>query len=213
MKNQETQNEAESFIHGVTKKSNVEFTLETIRNQEDGGIDSVNLTIHDDIGIVIVMKNLLQEQVAGIVDVLIDTYSYSQGECFSLTMPESPYDLVLIKKSITNRYPLGYTDKSGNTVDGHEIDIIDPLGEFFSKIRVSDEDSDDYIGFSIFFNEEVLPDDNVVNILDNPIEAFNPDTDKYDKDGISHMIENDYVKLRIERGFSYEPINISMKMK
>ena len=196
--------------HGIV------YELKTVTD-EDGILLEADLNIITPAAFIIIIQNLTDDQVDGLVDKLISEYSYEVGECVSLKIPGSVYDCIFVRSSITDRHPLGYNivEKEYGTVDGHEVEICDVLIDYISSLRNSDSsiDYENYVGFSILYDTEILPDDNSVNIIDSCGYVRDDSTDSDERVISTEIvgIENDLLSTRfcIKRGFSYEDITFT----
>lgn len=190
----------------------IEYELAAISDMEGVLIDAY-LDIVTPAAFIVILQNLNDAQIDELIDKLNDVYSYNKGDCVSLKIPGSKYDCIFINNSVVEKHPLGY-ETTEQTVDGHEVEICDVLEDYISNIRThcDPDEHDTYVGFSIVFDTEILPDDEGVNILEL--------CDKITRDeGLTvnelelrivgmedNLLESE---LCVRRGFSYEDISFT----
>ena len=196
----------------------IEYELKAITDIEDM-LQEAYLDITTPAAFIIVLQNLTDEQIDELVGRLNSTYSYKQGDCVSLKIPGSRYDCIFINSSVSKEHPLGYNivEKEYGTVDGHEIEVCDVLIEYVENIRTTDDpsDHDNYVGFSIIYDTEIVPDDNCADI----IKSCNKVERDWSPNKVSELelrmvgMEDDLFKTEfyVRRGFSHEDITFTFR--
>lgn len=195
----------------------IEYELSAVTDEDNVLIDA-HLDIITPAAFIVVLQNLTSEQVDELIDKLNQEYSYDEGTCTSLKLPGSHYDVIFLNESITEKHPLGYNidEKEYGTVDGHEVEICDVLTDYISNLRTTRDpsDHDSYIGYSVLYDTEVLPDDECVNIIDSCNKIHHEDPEMDDEYEIKREIvgmEDNLLATRfcVKRGFSYEDITFT----
>lgn len=209
MKNFENETKVGNEVTKGVTEHGVVYELTT--TLDDGVLTEAYLDIITPAAFIIVLQNLTSEQVDELVDKLINEYSYDMGECVSLKIPESEYDCIFLRSSIIDEHPLGFYIVEGDQLyDGHEVEICDVLIDYMASIRKTDDfnDHENYVGFSILYDMEILPDDNAFNVIESCEE-----TNEGEKIITTKTVglDGDLIASRfcIKRGFSYEDITFT----
>lgn len=193
----------------------IEYELTTVVDS-DGILLDARLDITTPAAFIIVLQNLDGEQIDELVDKLNSAYSYNEGDCVSLKIPGSRYDCIFINSSVVKEHSLGYEiiEQKFGAVDGHEVEICDVLAEYISNARTTSDpkDHDCYVGFSIIYDTEILPDDECVNIIESCDKVTrDEELDINELDLRIVGMEDNLLKSEfcVRRGFSYEDITFT----